>query len=119
MGRNFDYPMPLEGRMAKSYLWAIEQDARRLRKKLRDDDDLPGWVQAKIVTAQDRIAVVNRYMGHKIARAEGNAKNNPLGASVGQAGTLLKPVLTVATFLFFAGFAADKLAERRRGAKLR
>jgi len=78
-GRNFDYPMPQEGRMAKSYLWTIEKDARALRKKLRDDDDLPGWVQAKIVTAQDRIGVVNRYMGHKIARAEGRAKTNPSG----------------------------------------
>lgn len=65
--------------MAKSYLWTIEKDARALRKKLRDDDDLPGWVQAKIVTAQDRIGVVNRYMGHKIARAEGRAKTNPSG----------------------------------------
>lgn len=78
-GRNFDYPMPQEGRMAKSYLYAIEKDARALRKKLRDNDDLPGWVQAKIVTAQDRIGVVNRYMGHKIARAEGRAKTNPNG----------------------------------------
>jgi hypothetical protein len=71
-GRNFDYPMPLEGRMAKSYLWAIEKDARELRKKLQDDDGLPGWVQAKIVTAQDRIQIVNRYMGHKIAAKTGN-----------------------------------------------
>jgi hypothetical protein len=119
MGRNFDYPMPLEGRMAKSYLWAIEKDARELRQLLRDDDDLPGWVQAKIVTAQDRISVVNRYMGHKIARAEGKAKNNPMGESVGKAGTLFMPVLTITAFLFAAGFAADKLAERRRGARLR
>jgi len=78
MGRNFDYPMPQEGRMAKSYLYAIEKDARELRKRLKDDDDLPGWVQAKIVTAQDRVAVVSRYMGHKLARAEaGRAKSNP------------------------------------------
>lgn len=78
MGRNFDYPMPLEGRMAKSYLWAIEQDARGLRRKLRDDDDIPGWVQAKIATAQDRIKTVNRYLGHKIVRSElGVAKKNP------------------------------------------
>jgi hypothetical protein len=63
--------------MAKSYLWAIEQDARRLRKSLQDDDDLPGWVQAKIVTAQDRVAVVSRYMGHKIALAESRGRKNP------------------------------------------
>lgn len=75
MARNFDYPMPQEGRMAKSYLWSIEQDARQLRKQLEDGDDLPGWVQAKIVTAQDRMQTVNRYLSHKIARAE--ARANP------------------------------------------
>jgi hypothetical protein len=74
-GRNFDYPMAYEGKMAKSYLWAIEKDARALRQQLQDDDDLPGWVQAKIVTAQDRIGTVNRYMGHKIATH--GARKNP------------------------------------------
>jgi len=78
MSRNFDYPMPLEGRMAKSYLWAIEKDARELREQLQDNDNLPGWVQAKIVTAQDRISTVNRYLGHKIGRATGTiAEKNP------------------------------------------
>lgn len=78
--RNFDYPMPQEGRMAKSYLWAVEKDARELRKQLKDSDNLPGWVQSKIVTAQDRIQTVNRYMGHKIARLENDvstAVDNP------------------------------------------
>jgi|OM-RGC.v1.030897283 hypothetical protein len=83
MARNFDYPMPQEGRMAKSYLYAIEQDARQLRKHLQDSDDLPGWVQAKIVTAQDRIQTVNRYMGHKIARAEGAIENPRKAAAMG------------------------------------
>jgi len=81
MSRNFDYPMPLEGRMAKSYLWAIEKDARELREQLEDNDNLPGWVQAKIVTAQDRISTVNRYLSHKIERATGQiAERNPAGS---------------------------------------
>jgi hypothetical protein len=66
--RNFDYPQPLEGRMAKSYLWSIERDARELREKLEDDDDLPGWVIGKLATAEDRVQTVARYLGHKIAR---------------------------------------------------
>lgn len=66
--RNFDYPQPLEGRMAKSYLWSIERDARELRKQLEDDDDLPGWVIGKLATAEDRVQTVARYLGHKIAR---------------------------------------------------
>jgi hypothetical protein len=113
MGRNFDYPVPLEGRMAKSYLWAIEKDAKELRQLLRDDDDLPGWVTAKIVTAQDRVQVVNRYMGHKIARSKPQrAKKNP-GA------TLVAPFLVVGAFLFFAGVAADKLTEKKLGRAVR
>ena len=79
MGRNFDYPMSYEGKMARSYLWAIEKDARALRQQLRDDDDLPGWVSAKIVTAQDRISTVNRYMSHKITARE--ARKNPTPAA--------------------------------------
>lgn len=106
MARNFDYPMPQEGRMAKSYLWTIEKEARELRKKLRDDDDLPGWVQAKIVTAQDRISVVNRYMGHKIARAEGRAKSNPLGQPVGAAPGVL-PMLAVIGIGFGLAYMTD------------
>ena len=74
--RNFDYPQPLEGRMVKSYLLAIEKDARSLRKKLRDTDNLPSWVQAKVVTAQDRLQVANRYMSYKIDRSA-RAKTNP------------------------------------------
>lgn len=86
--RNFDYPQPLEGKMAKSYLWAIEKDARSLRKKLRDTDDLPSWVQAKIVTAQDRLQVADRYMSYKIDRS--TARPNGGGkVVVGTAAVLL------------------------------
>lgn len=66
--RNFDYPQPLEGRMAKSYLWSIERDARELREQLEDDDDLPGWVIGKLATAEDRVQTAARYLGHKISR---------------------------------------------------
>jgi hypothetical protein len=82
--RDFDYPQPLEGRMIKSYLLAIEKDARSLRKKLQDTDDLPSWVQAKVVTAQDRLQVANRYMSYKIDRSEKARKNaGAIGPKVG------------------------------------
>jgi hypothetical protein len=113
MGRDFDYPQPLDGRMAKSYLWAIEKDARELRLALRDDDQLPGWVTAKIVTAQDRIQVVNRYMGHKIARSKPQrAKQN---SGLGR----VNPLLIVGTFLLLTGIAADKLTAKKLGRAVR
>lgn len=67
-GRNFDYPRPQEGRMAKSYLYAIEKDANFLRSKLHDDDNLPAWVNAKIATAADRVQQSRRYMQYKVHR---------------------------------------------------
>lgn len=70
MARNFDYPRPVEGRMAKGYLWQAEQDARALREQLRDDDDLPGWTLVKMGTAADRLHTVHRYLGYKISRAQ-------------------------------------------------
>jgi hypothetical protein len=109
MGRDFDYPQPLEGRMAKSYLWAIEKDSRELRSALRDDDHLPGWVTAKIVTAQDRIQVVNRYMGHKIARPKSQRAKQNVGLG------RVNPLLIVTAFLFLTGIAADKLTARKLG----
>ncbi len=116
MGRNFDYPQPLEGRLAKSYLWAIEKDARELRVALLDDDQLPGWVTAKIVTAQDRISGVSRYMDHKIhRRTVKNLRKNP---SVGDTVNLVTPFLVVGGFLLVTGLFADRLRERKSRAAL-
>jgi len=74
---NYDYPIPLEGAMAKNYLRQMEQDARRLRKQLGDHDDLPGWVNAYIYTSADRLQTASRYMNGKIAEFQ-PAKRNPM-----------------------------------------
>lgn len=66
-GRNFDYPIPLEGGMAKNYLRQMEEDARRLRLSLDDQDELPGWVNAYIFTSADRLQQASRYMQGRIA----------------------------------------------------
>ena len=66
-GRNLDYPVPLGGSMAKNYLSQLEQDARALRLSLEDRDTLPGWVNAYIFTAADRLQSASRYMLHRIS----------------------------------------------------
>lgn len=67
MGRNFDYPVPLEGRMARQQLARIVMDASRLHNALQDDDDLPAWVLLKINTAEDRLHAASDYMRYKVA----------------------------------------------------
>lgn len=65
-GRNFDYPMPLEGRMARQQLARIAMDAAKLHNALQDDDDLPAWVLLKINTAEDRLHMASDYMRYKV-----------------------------------------------------
>ena len=67
MPRNFDYPMPQEGRMAKQQLARIAMDAAKLHNALQDDDDLPAWVLLKINTSEDRLHMASDYMRYKVA----------------------------------------------------
>lgn len=67
MPRNFDYPMPQEGRMARQQLARIATDAASLHNSLQDDDDLPAWVLLKINTAEDRLHMASDYMRYKVA----------------------------------------------------
>lgn len=85
MGRNLDYPMPLEGRMARQQLARIAMDATKLHNALRDDDDLPAWVLLKINTAEDRLHVAADYLRYKVAPGL-DAYNGFGSASRGYAG---------------------------------
>lgn len=71
-GRHFDYGPTksdsFEGRMAKQYLRHIIQCASALEAALDDNDDLPGWVNAKIATADDRLTMATQYMMYEISR---------------------------------------------------
>ena len=64
--RNFDYPMPYQGKMAKSALYNIENNARNLRQQLRDGDAIPQWNHYKIATADKDLSTVNNYLSYKI-----------------------------------------------------
>ena len=81
--RNFDYPMPYQGKMAKSALHHAAQDATELKQILRDGDAIPQWVHYKIAVAADNLAKVNRYMQYQVLRhPSGYARTNPSGGKV-------------------------------------
>jgi hypothetical protein len=57
-----------EGRMTKSHLDRIARYSQHLHDTLRDEDDLPEWVQSKIAVAADSISKVKHYLEYKIKR---------------------------------------------------
>ena len=56
--------------MTKSQLDKLAKYSQSLHDKLRDEDDLPEWVQAKITSASDGISKVYHYLEYKIDRME-------------------------------------------------
>ena len=54
----YDY----EGDMARGQLQSIINNAQRVHDMLKDNDNLPEWVQSKITLAEDYISTVSNYM---------------------------------------------------------
>ena len=73
-GRMFDYGHQKsdshEGRMSKAKLFRMGRMSQSLHDRLEDGDDLPGWVQDKITTAEDRLQSAYDYMDYKIRQLE-------------------------------------------------
>jgi hypothetical protein len=65
-GRDLDYGHMYEGRMARTELDNVERNAKKLHKLLRDDDDLPEWVNKKIVLANSYLQSATNYLHTKI-----------------------------------------------------
>ena len=65
MARNYDYPHPMQGRLAKQQLASAAFNATRTYEVLGDDDRLPAWVLMKINTAEDRLRAAADYMRYK------------------------------------------------------
>lgn len=103
-GRNFDYPQPLQGYMAKQYLAQVRADAAQLEAQLRDNDRIPAWTLAKLATGSDRIGMAARYLLHKIQRPPS------YGAAESEAPSRTRTVLTV-----LAGLAALYALHRTLG----
>lgn len=58
----YDY----EGDMARGQLQSIINNAQRVHDMLKDNDNLPEWVQSKITLAEDYISTVANYMMSEI-----------------------------------------------------
>jgi hypothetical protein len=58
----YDY----EGDMARGQLQSIIMNAQRVHDMLKDNDNLPEWVQSKITLAEDYISTVSNYMASEI-----------------------------------------------------
>jgi hypothetical protein len=58
----YDY----EGDMARGQLQSIINNARRVHDMLKDNDNLPEWVQSKITLAEDYISTVSNYMQSEV-----------------------------------------------------
>lgn len=92
--RNFDYPMPQQGRMVKQQLARMVMDATALYQTLGDDDLLPAWTLLKINTAEDRLHMASDYLRYK-ARPGLNAYGYPgvTGARLSDTGTVNKTTI--------------------------
>jgi len=78
-GRMFDYGHQKsdsqEGRMSKAKLFRMGKMAQSFHDRLEDGDDLPGWVQDKVTTAEDRLRSAFEYMDYKLHRMK--AQDSP------------------------------------------
>ena len=66
-----------EAKMARADLFKCAQYSFKLFKMIREDQELEGWVQAKITKAADYIASVYHYMEYEMKISEyGDAIEN-------------------------------------------
>ena len=63
-----------EGRMARSQLNDLIQNAQNLYNQLQEGDELDSWIQAKITKATDYISSVSRSISYD--RQEGDPADN-------------------------------------------
>ena len=66
-GRDLDYGKG-EGRMTRSQLFHIAEYALALHEMIRDEDDLPEWVQSKVAVMANNIGKIKHYLDYKIIR---------------------------------------------------
>ena len=59
-----------EGRMAKGQLYRTAKYAAELEQMIMDDEELDGWVQAKITKASDYLSSVKHYLEYKKMRGD-------------------------------------------------
>ena len=66
-GRDLDYGKG-EGKMTRSQLFHIAEYAITLHEMIRDEDDLPEWVQSKVSVMANNIGKIKHYLEYKLIR---------------------------------------------------
>lgn len=56
--------------MARGQLFTVAQKAQSLHDRLRDDDELPEWVQSKVAVVHDYMSTIDDFLGYKMFRAD-------------------------------------------------
>ena len=64
-GRNFDYGKH-EGKHVKRHLKQLNYHSKMMHEMLKDSDDLPDWVNAKVTLAADYIDSASHYMKNRV-----------------------------------------------------
>jgi hypothetical protein len=108
----YDY----EGDMARGQLQSIIMNAQRVHDMLKDNDNLPEWVQSKITLAEDYISTVSNYMSSEIDEEKVEELNLPFGSYNDK-----KPVPVTSKLgdmkKYFAGNDKDQIKQKITGKK--
>jgi len=67
--RNFDYGRR-EGRMVRHKTHQMERHSRMLRSIVKDTDDLPDWINKKVILASDYLNSAAQYMGNRVSSGD-------------------------------------------------
>jgi hypothetical protein len=71
--RNFDYGKH-EGKNVKRHLKELQYHSVMMHKMLKDTDDLPDWVNAKVTLAADYIDSASHYLKNRVEEMGGLKK---------------------------------------------
>jgi hypothetical protein len=74
----YDY----EGDMARGQLQSIINNAQRVHDMLKDNDNLPEWVQSKITLSEDYISTVSNYLMSEVDESSVTESDAAYGAAL-------------------------------------
>lgn len=67
--RDFDYGRH-EGRMIRRRTHQLERHSRMLRGMVHDTDDLPDWINKKVILASDYLNSAAQYMANRVTSGD-------------------------------------------------
>ncbi len=112
--------------MARGQLQSVINNAQRVHDMLKDNDNLPEWVQSKITLAEDYISTVANYMMSEIDEAVKEVGDDPTGSSAqetlvkkGGKTTVAKPIAEASSVAVRMQRALDRIKAKREASEQR